>query len=112
MPPLPIMMVPWLIVVAPVYVFVPLRVRVPPATVRAVLAPVMVPLKEPPPVTVKVAAVPLSVTVPVPLRLPTVWLKPARSSVPGDVTVNAVSVGRALAMPSASVPAEIVVGPL
>ena len=66
--------------------------------------------------TVKVAAAPLSVTVPVltppSARPATVWAKPAKSNVPVPLTVSVVPVGRALAMPSLSVPALTVVAPL
>ena len=66
--------------------------------------------------TVKVAAAPLSVTVPVltppSARPATVWAKPPRSNVPVPFTVSVVPAGRALAMPSLSVPALMVVMPL
>ena len=56
---------------------------------------------------VKVAAAPLSVTVPVPATLATCCEKPARSKVP--LTVRAVPVGIALATPSARVALELTV---
>ena len=59
-----------------------------PPTVRAVLAPLIMPPKEPPPVTVKVAAAPLSMTPPVPLSAPMELLKPPRSSVPLSLTLE------------------------
>ncbi len=66
--------------------------------------------------TVKVAAAPLSVTVPVETppsaNPPTVWAKPARSNVPVPSTVSVVLVGSAFATPSAIVPALIVVPPV
>ncbi len=66
--------------------------------------------------TVKVAAAPLSVTVPVltppSARPPTVCAKPPRSNVPVPLTVNVVPEGSALLTPSLSVPVLMVVAPL
>ena len=91
---------------------VKVSVAVPPAT--RLIAPVIVPpkLSEELLATVKLAADPLSVTMPVPLTLPTCWAKPARSKVPVPVTDRAVAVGRALGTPFLSVPALTVVAPL
>ena len=81
-----------------------------PSTVSAVVAPVILPLKVPPPVTVRVAAAPLSVTMPVPLSAPMELLKPPRSSVPLSLTL--VVAFKAVVLPALSVsPLLIVVRP-
>ena len=117
-PAFPIWSVPALIVVMPVLVLVPESVSAPAAVLVRANAPVIEPEKllAAASLTVKVAAAPLSVTVPVlapPSAKPaTVWAKPARSKVPVLLTVRVVPAGRALAMPSLSVPALTVVAPL
>ena len=90
----------------------PCSVSVPaPIFVNARLAPVIVPANVSAPAlfTVKMAAPPVLVTVPAPVTLATCCANPARSSVP--VTDSAVPLGSALAIPSAIVPAVIVVAP-
>ena len=77
------------------------------------LAPVIAPLKVvlvalP---VVRAAAPPLLVAVPLPVSEPMVWLKPAISSVPGEVTVMAlVDPNTLVEAPAASVPAEMTHG--
>ncbi len=74
--------------------------------------PVSTPAKESAPLLliVKLAAAPVSVTVPLPVMLATCCANPTRSKVPE--LANAVLIGKALAMPFAIVPAEIVVVPV
>ena len=60
---------------------------------------------------VRVAAAPLSVTVPAPAREPIAWLKPLRSRVAPEATVNALAEENELVAPAASVPALTVVVP-
>ncbi len=107
--------VPAMIVVAPVYVLASDSVSMPvPVLTRlkALLPLVIRPANESAPelLTVKVAAAPLSVTMPEPLTPATSWPKPARSRLP--LSVKTVPVGKALATPSARVPAMIVVAPV
>ena len=82
-------------------------VSVAPPTVRAVLLPVMLPLKEPPPVTVSAAAAPLSMTLPVPLSEPMEMLKPPRSSMPLSLTLELG--GIAVVLPALRVPPVLIV---
>ena len=89
----------------------PESVSVPAAVLVRANAPVLAPEKllAAASLTVKVAAAPLSVTVPVltppSARPATVWAKPPRSKLPVPCTVSVVPVGRALATPSLRVPA-------
>ena len=81
-----------------------------PPRVSAVLVPVMLPANVSVVVllTVKVAAPPPSVTVPVPVTLATVWELPARSKVPGEPELLSTSRLQAksstFAAPSAAIP--------
>ena len=105
--------VPAVIVVDPVYVLAtPLSVRAPVAVLLSASEPVSKPayVSVAELLMVKTAAVPLSVTVPLPVTLATVWANPAKSSVP--FTVRAVVLGTALASPSAMVPELMVVAPV
>src|SRR5579883_633454 len=92
-------------------VFALFNVKVPAADLVSAKLPVNVPAKvsEPLLFTVNTAAVPLSVTTPLPVTLATCCAKPFKSNVPESE--SAVPVGRALAIPSAIVPALIVVAP-
>ena len=64
------------------------------------------------PPVVSVAAVPLSVTIPAPARLPMLLLKPARSIVAPLASVTAELLPKALVDPALSVPPLITVAPV
>ena len=53
-----------------------------------------------------------SVTLPAPASEPIVWLKPLKSSVAPDATVNALNGENAFAAPACSVPALTLVAPV
>ena len=110
---------PAVMVVAPVYVLAPDRVRVPvPVLVRA-SAPLpsaatpekVVLVLLPPAVRVTAPAAPL-VTLPAPASEPIVSLKPNRSNVAPPTTVSALLAPTALTTPSLTVPALMVVAPV